>query len=72
VKFVVEFYSPLEELSVKRTNQGLKKVLDILDVANLQNGDRAKIRKIIVDEFNEMRRDFLEYFKNTSEEQENG
>jgi hypothetical protein len=70
VKFVVEFYSPLEELTIRRTNQGLKKVLAVLDMANLHSEDKAKIRKVIVDELNEMRRDFVEYFKNTTIEKD--
>lgn len=70
MKFVVEFYSPLEELTIRRTNQGLKKVLAVLDMANLHSEDKAKIRKVIVDELNEMRRDFVEYFKNTTIEKD--
>jgi hypothetical protein len=62
----VEFFSPLEELAHKRTNQAIKNILNILDFANLQNGDKAKLRKIILDEVNGMRADFLEYFDKVS------
>lgn len=60
----VTFYSPLEELALKRTNQAIKNILNILDFANLENGDRAKLRKIVLDEINSMRSDFIMYFDN--------
>ena len=64
----VTFYSPLEELAVKRTNQAIKNILNVLDFADLENGDRSKLRKIVLDEINSMRSDFLTYFDNLYED----
>lgn len=61
--FQVEFYGPLEELAHKRTNQAIKNILNILDFAGLENGNKSKLRKIILDEVNGMRNDLLDYFE---------
>jgi len=65
-KFIVSFYSDLESLAIKRTNSAIAKVLSHLDWVHLDIEEKTKLRKVIIDEVNEMKRDFLEYFRNVS------
>lgn len=66
MKLIVTFMDELEEASLRRSNTSLKNILNVLDWTNLSNGDKVRLRKVIVDEINEMRRDLLIYFKNTT------
>lgn len=61
-KLTITFYGPLEEVSLKRTNQSIKNILNVLDFVSLSDGDKSKLRKIILDEINSMRVDMLDYF----------
>ena len=63
MRFVVSFLDELDELALKRSNNALKNILNVLDWVQLEDIDKIKLRKIIVDEVNEMRRDYLDYFK---------
>lgn len=62
-KFIVSFYSDLEELAVLRTNTAIKNILNVMDFADLTQEERSKLRKVILDEVNGMRKDMLDYFK---------
>lgn len=63
MKLIVEFYSELEELSVKRTNLAIRSVLNVLDVAQMDEETKSKMRKVVIDEINGLKRELLEYFK---------
>lgn len=67
MKLVVSFFSPLEDIALKRTNLAIKNVLNALDVSSLRAEDRDLLRKIILDEINGVRNDLLDYFKKTRE-----
>jgi hypothetical protein len=67
LKLVVSFFSPLEDIALKRTNLAIKNVLNALDVSSLRAEDRDLLRKIILDEINGVRNDLLDYFKKTRE-----
>jgi hypothetical protein len=64
-KFIVSFLSELETLALNRTNGAIKNILNVLDWVDLPKDQKVKLRKIIVDEINGMRRDFIDYFKRT-------
>jgi hypothetical protein len=71
MKLVVSFFSELEEVALKRSNGALKNILNVLDWVQLTEEEKVKLRKIIVDEINGMRRDYLDYFKRTRDAQKN-
>ena len=66
-KLIVEFYSDLDEIAIKRANVAIRGILNALDIADIDDCTRSKIRKIVIDEVNGLKRELLEYFKRTKD-----